>query len=62
MAHGAGKGRIIECSIQMGYIAAIRRAQRFLYIENQVTQQDSSSPAFIHGYDTDQGCVVYCHV
>ena len=32
----AGKGRVIECSIQMGYINAIRRARRFLYIENQV--------------------------
>ena len=32
----AGKGRTIECSIQTGYINAIRRARRFLYIENQV--------------------------
>ena len=31
----AAKGVVVEYSIQEAYIAAIRRAERFLYIENQ---------------------------
>ena len=31
----AAKGMVVDYSIQEAYIAAIRRAERFLYIENQ---------------------------
>ena len=31
----AGKGKTIDASIHTGYVTAIRRAQRFIYIENQ---------------------------
>lgn len=31
----AAKGKIVDFSIQDGYVAAIRRAKRFMYIENQ---------------------------
>lgn len=49
-AAAAGKGRTIECSIQMGYVNAIRRARRFIYIENQVSGDDTPL-ALCHTFD-----------
>jgi len=39
-----GKGKLVDSSVQIAYITAIRRAQRYLYIENQVSASCSCSP------------------
>lgn len=46
----AGKGRIIEFSIQEAYVTAIRRARNFLYLESQYFIGSAHAwPEYING-------------
>ncbi len=43
----AKKGRAVDASIQLAYTRAIRRARRFVYIENQARQKEMSFPKLV---------------
>ena len=50
----AGKGKTIDASIHSGYVTAIRRAQRFIYIENQyfLGRWGVPCPDYLHGEES----------
>lgn len=48
----AGKGKVVDYSIQRAYVDAIRRAQHFIYIENQYFLGGSH----VWAHDNHAGC------